>query len=134
MSNKLRINSSLYVTDGLNQAPRHTRCSNMSSIAGCRARPYFLRRFKNETLATGLYVDRTDDRGCDHRHPGGHRAAGVPGLCDPFEDVGRCCGYGGVQDVDQRIRFDEERVADRRRQCWLLDSCHYVCQLVVGCG
>src|SRR5262249_18304651 len=41
----------------------------------------------NETFATGLYPDRTDDRGGDRRYPGGHRAAGVSGLCDSVEDV-----------------------------------------------
>src|SRR6516165_10560373 len=48
---------------------------------------YSLHGENNETFAAGFYPDRTDDRGGDRRYPGGHRAAGVSGLCDSVEDV-----------------------------------------------
>ena len=34
---------------------------------------------------TRFHPHRTDDRRCDHRHPGGHRDSGVSGLHHPFE-------------------------------------------------
>src|ERR1700737_3136325 len=42
----------------------------------------------NETRTTRLYLDRTDDRGCDHRYFGGDSNPRLSGLHHPIESAG----------------------------------------------
>ena len=57
----------------------------------------------------GLHPHRADDRGCDHRHPGGGRAAGVPGLHGPRQGLGNRSGGVVVPHRHQRGGAELER-------------------------
>src|SRR6185503_10325326 len=59
--------------------------------------------------ATRLYADRTDDRGRDHRYPGGHRYSGLPGLHGPFQS--------------DRTRERRRRLQDDRRRVLPGEGC-----------
>src|ERR1700720_2262009 len=97
------------------RGPWHTNCSMLVSIPRCQGygSPYLPTETENETFTTGFYPDRTDDRSCDRRYPGGHRAAGVSGLRDSFEDVRRRGCSGGVQDLGGRVCIDQGVVPGR---------------------
>src|SRR6266705_2417596 len=56
----------------------------------------------HENDSEGLYLDRVDDRGCDHRHSGSGGAACVPGLQHPGEDVRGDTGRERMPHVGQR--------------------------------
>src|SRR5581483_6629942 len=76
------------------------------------------------------HADRADDRRCDHRYSGGRRAARLPGLHRPGEDVRGDSGrervpyvdHGSVPERQQRqhhgrrlgMRSDQHRCAERR--------------------
>src|SRR6266550_5666069 len=75
----------------------------------------------NETVTTRLYLDRTDDRGCDCRYFGGNSIAGLSGLCDSFEDVGSDCGHCGLQDLCRGILVLAHGVSGGHDRCGLFD-------------
>src|SRR6266704_3151036 len=66
-------------------------------------RPYVdVIRSIHENDSEGFYLDRVDDRGCDHRHSGSGGVACVPGLQHPGEDVRGDTGRERMPHVDQR--------------------------------
>src|SRR5713101_4362895 len=75
---------------------RHATCSY------ARERQIGVIRSIHENDSEGLYLDRVDDRGCDHRHSGSGGAARVPGLQHPGEDVRGDSGRERMPHVDQR--------------------------------
>src|SRR3981189_27531 len=62
----------------------------------------------HENDSEGFYLDRVDDRGCDHRYSGCGGAPGVPGLHRPGEDV------RGDPGRKRMPHFDYRGVPDRR--------------------
>src|SRR5437667_1004281 len=67
-----------------------------------RAPSGVLRRSIHESDSEGLYFDRVDDRGCDHRHSGRSSTAGVPGLQQPGEDIRGDLGCERMPHLDYR--------------------------------
>src|ERR1700694_2876480 len=81
------------------------------------------REVSNETSAKRLHADRTDDRGCDHRHSGRRRTSGVPGLHDPRQDVGDNSRNERLPYVDHR-GVPVGRVGAGRRRLGLRSQHH----------
>src|SRR5712691_6520591 len=67
-----------------------------------RAPSGVLRRSIHESDSEGLYLDRVDDRGCDHRHSGRSSTPGVPGLQQPGEDIRSDLGCERMPHLDHR--------------------------------
>src|SRR5229473_7535329 len=61
-----------------------------------------LRRSIHESDSEGLYLDRVDDRGCDHRHFGRSSTPGVSGLQQPGEDIRSDLGRERMPHLDYR--------------------------------
>src|SRR5437870_6465969 len=92
-----------------------------------RAPSGVLRRSIHESDSEGLYLDRVDDRGCDHRHSGRSSAPGVPGLQQPGEDIRSDLGCERMPHLDYRglPERSEEHTSE------LQSRGHLVCRLLL---